>query len=164
MLKTECNEAVPIAGFEAYSIDKDGNVYNKSGKMMRQEKSSNGYLRVTLSNGKRKRFLVHRLVASAFIPNPENKKQVNHKDKCRTNNRVDNLEWVTPLENLNHSEVIQKASKANEQKIICTTTGNVYNSIKEVEALLGLYHSNLVACCMGRRKHCGGMKWEYVNQ
>lgn len=157
-------ESADIKGFEGYSVDRQGNVYNKAGVQLRQEKTRNGYRRVTLSNGKaeRKRFLVHRLVAEAFIPNPEGKAQVNHKDQDRTNNHVDNLEWVTPLENLNYSNVIEKASRANERKVKCITTGIIYDSFKSIKDSLGLSHSNIVACCNGRRKTCGGLEWEYL--
>ena len=158
-------DAVPIKGFESYSVDVQGNVYNRWGKKIRPELSRNGYLRVSLSNKtmKHKKFLVHRLVAEAFIANPEGKTQVNHKDEDRTNNCADNLEWVTPLENLNYSNVIEKASNANQKKVRCITTGVVYDSFKDIEKEFGLSHANLVACCNGRRKTCGGLKWEYLN-
>lgn len=158
-------DAVPIRGFEAYSVDVEGNVYNKNGTKLTPQVTTNGYLRVTLFNRahERKRFLIHRLVAQAFIPNPNTLPQVNHKDENRQNNRVENLEWVTPLENLCYSKIIEKASKANERKVRCVTTGDVFDSFKAVTAALGLSHSNVVACCKGRRNTCGGLKWEYVN-
>ena len=123
-----------------------------------------GYLRVSLSNEpvKHKRFSVHRLVAEAFIPNSNDLPQVNHKDENKRNNYVGNLEWSNALDNLNHSRVIDKASIAKERKIKCVTTGKVYNSLKDAARELGVYHSNLVACCNGRRKTCGGMVWQYV--
>ncbi len=66
--------------------------------------SSKGYLRVTLyKDGSRKNFLIHRLIATHFIPNPENKPQVNHIDGNKINNNIDNLEWVTPSENTQHA-------------------------------------------------------------
>lgn len=153
-----------IPDFPNYRVDKFGNVYNRKGVALKQEMTRNGYLRVSLSNKleKHKHFLVHRLVASAFIPNPNNLSQVNHIDKNKTNNNVGNLEWCTPLDNLKHSSVIEKASVAKFTKIRCITTGQVYDSMKEVEEKFGLHHSNLVACCAGRRKKCGGLEWEYV--
>lgn len=65
---------------------------------------SDGYLTVSLSkNGKNKRYKIHRLLAKAFIPNPENKKCINHKNGIKTDNRIENLEWVTRKENLQHA-------------------------------------------------------------
>lgn len=153
-----------IPGFPNYRVDELGNVYNKKGLKLKPDVSKNGYLRVRLYNDtkKPKRFLVHRLVASAFIPNPNNLPQVNHIDRDKTNNNVNNLEWCTPLENLKHSSVIEKASIAKFTKIKCITTGEVYNSIKEVVEKFGLCHPNLVACCAGRRRKCGGLEWEYA--
>lgn len=156
--------AVPIKDFPNYSIDKMGNVYNLAHKMIKPSVSNNGYLRVSLNNEKvkHKRFFVHRLVAEAFIPNPDNKSQVNHIDYNRSNNSVSNLEWCTPLENLQHSKIIEKATEAKKRKVVCITTGEVFDSFKEVSKKLGLSHSNLVACCKGKRKRCGGLEWKYT--
>lgn len=170
MIKIENTEvygweaAIPIEGFTQYRVDRQGNVYNNQKKLLRQEMARNGYMRVSLSNEtvKHKRFLVHRLVALAFIPNPDNLPQINHIDRDKTNNGADNLEWCSPLSNLMHSNVIGKAMVANEQSVKCVTTGKIYSSVKEASQELGLSHSNIVACCRGRRKTCGGMKWEYV--
>ena len=75
---------------------------------------------------------------------------------------ISNLEWCSTLDNLNHSHVIEKASVAKFRKVKCVTTGKIYNSIKEAAEELGLYHSNIVACCNGRRATCGGLEWEYL--
>lgn len=156
--------AVPIDGFPAYKVDSAGNVYNSKGRILKPCTSANGYLRVSLNNGteKHKRFLIHRLVAQAFIPNPDKLPQINHIDQDKTNNGAENLEWCSPLHNLNHSHIIEKAGKANERKVQCITTGKIYNSIKEITSELGLSHSNIVACCKGRRHTCGGLKWKYL--
>lgn len=88
-----------------YQVDIEGNVYNtRTGHKKRLIKQRSGYFYVELfKNNKAKRYLVHRLVAKAFIPNPENKPQVNHKDGNKTNNHVSNLEWVTNSENQLHA-------------------------------------------------------------
>lgn len=83
------------------------------------------YPRVSLSvNGKMKLAQVHRLVAQAFVynPDPEHKTQVGHKDESRTNNRADNLEWVTPKENSNMPLHRKRVSKANEGKVLSAET------------------------------------------
>lgn len=153
-----------IKNFPNYTVDTNGTVKNNKGQVIKPEITNNGYERVSLSNNqiKHKRMSVHRLVADAFIPNPNNLPQVNHKNENKRDNRLENLEWSSALHNLEHSRVIEKASVAKFTKVRCITTGKVYDSIKEAADSLGLYHSNIVACCNGRRPTCGGMKWEYV--
>lgn len=155
-----------IPNFPNYVITTDGDVFNQSGLKLKPEKSRNGYLRVSLSNKrvKHKRMFVHRLVAEAFIPNPEKLPQVDHKNEIKTDNNVSNLRWSTSLDNLKHSKVIEKASVAKFTKVRCITTRKVYTSIKEAADSLGLHHANIVACCNGRRSKCGGLEWEYVKQ
>lgn len=94
-----------IEGFPAYEADADGNVVNiNTGRKLKPEKTQNGYLRVTLSaQGSIKRFLVHRLIAQVFLPNPSVLPCVNHKDGVKTHNAVGNLEWCSHSENELHS-------------------------------------------------------------
>jgi len=89
-------------GFEHYFIDTDGNVYSENMKIRKtfvNKQKRNGYVQVVLQNKKMglkpKAFYVHRLVGKTFINNPNNHPQINHIDYCRTNNNVDNLEWVS---------------------------------------------------------------------
>lgn len=91
-----------------YLISNRGHVTNSiTGYQLKAANSWNGYLAVSLSMGARglkKKEMVHRLVARAFIPNPENKPEVNHLDLDKENNAVSNLEWVTKQENMNHAK------------------------------------------------------------
>ena len=88
-----------INGFDGYEVSTWGNV-RKGDQMLRKEVHCKGYLRVDLmKDGKRVHKKIHRLVAEAFIPNPENKPQINHIDGNNQNNSVTNLEWVTDAEN-----------------------------------------------------------------
>ena len=93
-----------IKGYENYLISDRGRVYNYKYKKFRKLGNVRGYHQVDLcKNGVMKTLAIHRLVALAFIPNPENKETVNHIDGCKTNNHADNLEWCTQKENVQHS-------------------------------------------------------------
>lgn len=104
-----------IEGYEGkYQITSWGRVYSvDKEKFLRQEETEKGYLRVDLFDdyGKRKHHKVHRLVAMAFIPNPDNKPQVNHKDGNKKNNSITNLEWVTDEENKEHCSMCEGYAK-----------------------------------------------------
>ena len=92
-------------------------------KIMKQGKTKNGYLRIMLcKNGKRERFLVHRLVANAFIPNPNNFKCVNHKDEDKTNNCVNNLEWCTYQYNNTYGTCQQRRVENTDWKVKVANT------------------------------------------
>ena len=82
-----------------FNVDTNGNIYNKNGEVAKQHISSSGYQCITSD----KCYLIHRVVATAFIPNPDNKPQVNHKDGNKLNNNINNLEWMTKSENEIHS-------------------------------------------------------------
>ena len=104
----EINETwKPVDGYEGiYEVSDQGRIRNskRDGRIMTQSKVTHGYRAVHLSkDGKTRSILVHRLVAKAFIPNPSDKAQVNHKYGIKSNNRVLNLEWSTPRENLEHA-------------------------------------------------------------
>lgn len=98
------NKEVQILGETHYFITKSGTIVSYCHGKRKQLKpyiNSSGYLMVSLSN--RKKLCIHKLLAVHFIPNPENKKQVNHKDGNKLNNTLDNLEWTTPSENMKHA-------------------------------------------------------------
>ena len=158
--------------YENYEVSNMGNVrslnYNKTGEVqVLKPFVASGYLQVSLwKGGKQKMFLVHRLVAYAFIPNdnPTEKTEVNHISEVKTENRADNLEWTTPKQNANHGTRNERSGKARSKKVRCIETGVVYGSVMEVGRKLGLDPSHICACCNGKKsyKTCGGYHWEYV--
>ena len=138
--------------------------------IMKLGELKNGYLKVDLSkDGKVKTYYVHRLVAQAFISNPDNLQQVNHKDENKENNCGSNLEWCDAKYNSNYgtrNEKIAKAHINNEKKsnkVICVETGIVYPSSMEAQRQTGIYQSNIISCCKGKYKSAGGYHWKYTD-
>lgn len=139
-------------------------------KILSISKSNRGYLQVCLTkNGKYKTFLVHRLVAQTFIPNPLNKLTVNHIDGNKENNCVNNLEWATSSENIKHAFTIGIKEIHNKLKV------NQYdledNFIKTWNCItdflkannINLKSSNISMCCKGKRPTAYGYKWKYAD-
>ena len=101
-----------IPGYPGYAVSTWGNVSNtETGCILKTQETKKGYLRVDLfdEDGNRKHWKVHRLVAMAFIPNPDEKQQVNHIDGNKKNNSVSNLEWVTDEENKDKQKLLLEA-------------------------------------------------------
>lgn len=103
-LKVKVYDDGKIETLDHKAIRKNGRIDNRKGRILKPALDKYGYHRVTFSyNGKRKSYSVHRLVATAFIPNPENKPTVNHKNGIKTDNSIENLEWATQSEQKRHS-------------------------------------------------------------
>lgn len=166
-----------IEGYNYYKVSNLGRVISYgqdtvNGKIKYGNKTKKGYLTLKLydGNGNSKWFPVHRLVANAFIPNPDNLPQVNHKDENKENNCVDNLEWCENEYNANYGTRNERTALANR---CCETTsvkvysidsdGNreEFESIGEAERITGLSHSNIVRTLKGRSHTCGGRQWFY---
>jgi hypothetical protein len=158
-----------IDGFGDYKISNKGEVYSLKAneiKRLKDRIQKNGYNRVCLSEkGIRKYLSVHRLVAINFIPNPKNKKCVNHIDGNKLNNNVDNLEWCTHKENERHS--IEFLNKKPTYKKIFRINGNekkLYNSLKEASIENNCHRTAITNCLIGKSKTCCGYKWEYFKE
>lgn len=126
-----------------------------------------GYPEVLLTkNSKAKPKLIHRLVAEAFIDNPNNYPEVNHKDEDKDNNCVENLEWCTSKYNANYGTRNEKMSMAFRKPIIQKDIhGNVikrWDSIKQMHDESGMDMSSVISVCKGRKETHRGYKWEYA--
>lgn len=144
-----------IKGFDYLVSDKGDLISINEQIRLRPFKKRNGYIAVSMSsNSVKKQYLVHRLVAAAFLPNPENKPHVNHKDGDKSNNHVSNLEWCTPSENEYHSyRVLNKkppkhlsgASHHSARIVLNTQTGVFYETIAEAAISINMNRYKLSA-------------------
>ena len=161
-----------IKGFEGlYQVSNTGKVkslertvWNGRGyrtvpeKIMKTHDNGKGYLQVKLcKDGKGKKYKINRLVAQAFLDNPNNLPEVNHKDKIRTNDNVDNLEWCTKQYNIDYS--LSKAVIG-----INKISGLIieFPSLMEAERQTGINHGNVCKCLKGNLKSTGGFYWIYA--
>ena len=161
-----------------------GNEFSRKEKILKQGKMKNGYLYVILwKEGKYKTCLVHRLVAQAFLENPNNYSCVNHKDENKENNCVENLEWCDAKYNINYGTCIQrrvanmdyktKVANTDYKAIAEKLSRQVYqydknhNLIKIWKSVAeagrnGFHYGNVSSCCLGKRKSHQGYIWSYT--
>lgn len=172
----------PIFGFPGYYITNTGRVYSYNSetfelKELKQFKNKDGYMRVNLyKNHKPYNTAVHRLVAFAFAPHTKDKPQVNHKDGNKSNNCIENLEWCTCAENIQHSYKIlhRKANTPwkgkfgklyhNSHLILQIKDGKIINEFygaKEAQRKTGVCYVSIYLCCSKKRKSAGGYQWSY---
>lgn len=176
-----------IKGFEGlYQVSNLGNVkslerkvWDSRGyyrtvteKILKARKKGRGYLYVTLSkDGIDDDYYVHQLVACAFIPNPQGLPEVNHLSEDKENNCVENLEWVSHEYNCSYGTRIKRIAEANTNHpkmskpviSISKVSGLIteYKSAHEAERITGINNGNIVKCCKGKIKSCGGYYWMY---
>jgi len=177
---------VPILGYEdSYEVSNLGRIRSKDRSIPR---GKNGNLnlkgrikKLVLKNtypatsfrkkGRVKLLYVHRFVAVAFIPNPENKEEVNHINSIRTDNRVENLEWVTPKENQQHSYKTTNRKSGNigkynhisvSKKIKCDTLDIIFDSTKEASRGLGIYRGLIGRVVRGEQTHTHGLSFRFI--
>ena len=144
--------------------------YHVKGRILKQKTDNKGYAFIGLSNGARHNisyFRVHQLVAKAFIPNPDNLPQVNHKDENKQNNIVSNLEWCNAQYNATYGTIPEKNSKAHSIPVVqCDMNGNpirTYPSATAAAKSIGLTRGAVTKCCKGQNKTAGGYRWRYID-
>ena len=171
-------KSLDFLGFPNYTITDDGKVfclnYHREGyKKELKPGIRRGYNKITLcKDGKEKNISIHRLVALAFIPNPDNLPIINHKDENPSNNMVGNLEWCSIKYNNTYGTRLERVSKKNlnrkdlSKPVKQFTKDGVfvkeYPSMKEVERQTGYDFSLISKCCKGRYKQAYGYIWRYA--
>jgi len=177
-----CNGKYKVSRFgkvkSVYTLSKKG-LLRLTGTILKTTINHRGYEKVKLQwldNGKliRKTMAVHRLVAMSFIPNPENKPFINHKDCNPLNNHVSNLEWCTPQENVHHAQKMGRVPmakpyeykgynyEAHQKKIINVETGEIFSSAKELSKKIGIPPKEINRQLNGER-YCH-IPYRYVGQ
>jgi hypothetical protein len=140
-----------IKEYPLYSVSTKGRIIkNSNGKVMKPSRKPNGYMQINLftCDGRRKKEYVHRLVALTFLHNDEHLPEVNHIDGIRDNNVLENLEWVTRMENIEKSNIYQGVSVRKKSGEFVGS----FKSVNEVCENLGLTGSNVSACLHGGKQ------------
>lgn len=160
-----------IEGYEGlYQVSNIGRVKSvRKNIILKSQIASNGYERVVLSvNNISKDYSVHRLVATAFISNPNNYPIVNHKDENRTNNCVGNLEWCTQKYNVNYGTGNKRRARSQSKKVLQFKPDGTFvkewESIREIERMTGYSSGYISACCRNIRKTAYGYLWKYKKE
>ena len=158
-----------IPNYEGYLASSDGHIFSlHRNKYLTEFVYKSGYAYVSIKGHPR---LVHRLIASAFLPNPNKFPQVNHKDENKLNNNLNNLEWCTPGYNVRYGSNPPLTQMIDKRKIPVAQldiSGNViahYSSATEAQRITSIPQTNISRVCLHRKgfNTAGGYKWEFVN-
>lgn len=159
-----------IEGYEGeYAITSCGKVWSYRTKKFMKPCLNKGYYKVNLShNGKTINKYIHILVAKAYLNNPNNYNQVNHKNECITDNYVQNLEWCSAKYNVNYGTRNQRVKISNQQtqgnRVRCIETGETYASYQEASRKTGINATCIGNVCRGVQKTAGKLHWELLEE
>ena len=153
-----------IPGYEGlYAATSCGKIWSyRTKKFLSLADNGRGYKMVCLygADGRRKTYRVNRLIALAYIPNPDNLSDVAHLDNCRDHNWVSNLEWQSRKQNLDTSEFRENTKTKVFSRVRCVETGEIFKSCVQAAAAVGLTRHSINYCLLGYQKTAGGYHWE----
>jgi hypothetical protein len=141
--------------------------YKTKERILKQrEDKKTGYMYVALTkNKKQKKYLVHRIVASAFISKKDYENYVNHLDNNKKNNKFNNLEWCTQSHNIKYAYDNKTKTPPNMKKVkqlLNNKVINTFQSLQEAYRQTGIQATNIYKCCKGKRNYAGGYQWQYI--
>lgn len=154
-----------IKGYEGlYAVTSCGRVWShKRKKFLKPSKNQDGYLQVILYKDKQPKCCrVNRLVAETYIPNPDNLSDVNHINENKEDNYINNLEWKSHKDNVNHGSCVARAAKSRQKPIYCVELDRVFESGQQAARELGLNAGSISSVLKGRYKATGGYHFEYA--
>lgn len=157
----------PIKGYEGlYLVTSCGKVWScRNKKFLKPAATQEGYVQVFLyKGGKRQNCYVHRLVAEAYIPNPLGLPQINHLNERKTDNYVNNLEWVSCKDNCNYGTRNERQARAQGRPVLCVELNKVFYGVAAAAREFGLHKACISRCCLGTQKTSGGYHWRYVDK
>lgn len=144
-------------------VERNGKLVKVKGKILNLNKNNAGYYYLNLcTNNSRKKFLIHRLVAIAFIPNQNKLKCINHKDENKSNNSVENLEWCNHKYNSNYGNIRSKLSDKKCKSVICLELNKKFKSQTEAANYFNIKQSAISFCCNNSNRTAGGYHWQFT--
>jgi hypothetical protein len=150
---------IPIEGLDSYRITKTGKIWSSKVKKFLKTRVYKGYEKISLNGTDHN---IHRLLALTFVPRPHDKDTVNHINSVNTDNRLENLEWVTQKENVNKSEIdTSHPRKVLQIDRFTNQVVGTFNTVTEAGKHVGLTRAAISKACLGVNNTAGGYYWKF---